>query len=242
MARNPLLPTVIGAVTGALVAVGFLAFFGGATGLTTVSAVPDGPNSAVAETVFVATQGAMWLLVLFCGALGGLVVAALAYGFGRAQDPGAALFPLRFVAPGAMLLSAAMSYATVRMGAVIAGDIGVDGVVTVPVTWMAVIVVVAGVVCGAITMPLVDALARPVAIGPRNDATPASSRAFWSDLMRAVGVPVLAALIVASLAIGFSQLLLSSESAIMAVVAFGGVAAVILGATTLIALRPWERP
>jgi hypothetical protein len=241
MARNPLLSMLLGGLAGALVALGLVAYFGGTTALGSVAAVPAGANSAAAEPTFVATQGAMWLLVLFCGALGGIVIASLTYGLGRTLEPDASRFPLRFLLPGAALLAAAMSYAAVRLGVTLGGDVTADGAVVVPVTWMIVTAVVAGVIAGATTTPIVDALARPASIGPRNDATPVSSRAFWSDLMGAVGVPVLAAVIVAALAIGFSQLLLTSGSPIAAVAAFAVVAAVILGATSLIALRPWEK-
>jgi hypothetical protein len=240
MVRKPVLSLLLGAVAGALIAIGFMAFFGGFTALTTVSLLTD-PGSFAAQPVFVASQGAMWLLILFSGAVGGFIIAALTYGFGRILEPDAGKFPLRYLIPGAMVLSAAMAYAAVRLGATIAGDVANDGSVTVPVASMIVIAVIAGLVAGGATTPIVDALARPANIGPRNEATPVSSRAFWSDLMGAIGVPILSALVIAMLAIGFSQLLLAAESSIVSVVAFAGIAFVILGATTLIALRPWER-
>ena len=240
MARKPALTMLLGAVTGTLIALGMVAFFGGFTALTTVSVVQD-QSTVAAEPVFVATQGGLWLLVLFGGALGGMVISAFTYGLGRMLEPDAGRFPLRFLIPGAMALSAAMSYATMRLGITLAGDLTTEGTVVVPVVWTVVIAMLAGVIAGGITTPIVDTLARPASIGPRNEATPVSSRAFWSDLMGAIGVPALAALIVASLAIGFSQLLLNSESSTAAVAFFAGIAALILGGTTLVALRPWER-
>ncbi|RPI24397.1 MAG: hypothetical protein EHM57_02770 [Actinobacteria bacterium] len=232
MTRRPAQSLLLGAVVGALIAMGLMAFFGSFTALTTVS--------IGAKAEFVASQAAMTLLVLFCGALGGLLIAALAYGFGRMMEPDAGRFPLRLLLPGAMVLSAVLSYASVSLGVTLVGDVSA-GIVTVPVAEMVGIVVIAGVIAGAAATPIVDALARPASIGPRNEATPVSSKAFWSDLMGAVGVPLLAAAIVASLAIGFSQVLLNAESTIVSVAAFSGIAAVILGATTLIALRPWDK-
>ena len=110
-----------------------------------------------------------------------------------------------------------------------------------PVATFVLVAAFAGLLGGAMIAPIVDALARPATIGPKNAATPVSSRAFWMDLGGAIGVPLLALGIGALLAIGLAQLLLSADSTTVTVVTFSLVAAAILGLVTLLAYRPWDR-
>jgi hypothetical protein len=78
-------------------------------------------------------------------------------------------------------------------------------------------------------------------VGEANQATPVSSKAFWMDLGGAVGVPILAIAAGALLAVSLAQILLNMDSGDLAVAIFAAAGAVILGGTTLMALRPWDR-
>jgi hypothetical protein len=238
MNRNPSTPFLQGAIGGLALAVAFLAFFGGATALTTVDL--GGSGAGPGEPVFMVDQTSLWLLVLFLGALGGLVLAAVVYGTGSARYPAAARFRLWYAAPAAMVLASVMAFSTVSLGVEIAGST-TEGTVIVPVTAMAVIAAAAGLIAGMATAPIVDALSQPAVIGEANDATPVSSRAFWMDLGGAIGLPALAIAIGALLAISMAEILLSADSSEVAVAIFAGAGAVILGGTAAFALRPWDR-
>ena len=225
-----------GAIAGFLLAIGFFAFFGGMTALTTVQT-----GEPPAEPMFVANSISFNLLVLFLGAVGGLILTIALSAMARLLDPDESRFPPGYVLPVGVVLGAAMALATVGLGVTLAGDVDVDGQLTVSVLSLVVIAGITGVVAGGATAPIVDALARPAAVGPRNEATPVSSKAFWSDAMGAVGVPLLAVVVGAFLAISLSQVLLNAESTAVAVTVFAVVGAVILGLTTLLALRPWDK-
>jgi hypothetical protein len=56
-----------------------------------------------------------------------------------------------------------------------------------------------------------------------------------------VGIPSVAIAIGALLAVGLAQVLLSAGSTVATVSVFSLVGAIILGGTTLLALRPWEK-
>lgn len=240
MSNNPLRVMLTGAVSGLVIAFAFVAWFGGWTSIETVDAVAGMVGTAGATPVFVTDADAMWLLTLFLGAVGGLILAGVSYAGGRALEPDAPAYRLGWVAPIGLILGSVMAYSVVRLGVTIGGD-STGSEVAVPVTTFVLVAALAGIAAGMVIAPIVAALARPANIGPRNEATPVSSKAFWLDTMGAVGVPTLAAVIIAILAISFAQLLLSAESTVVAVTAFAVVAALILGGTTLLALRPWDR-
>lgn len=239
MTRNPALTMLNGSLAGFLIAVGFYAFFGGSTALTTVEAVEG--STGAAEPTFIANSISFNLLVLFLGALGGFILTVAASAIARMLNPEESRFPLGYVIPVGVVLGAAMAFATVGLGVTLVGDVDVDGQLTVSAMSLIVIAGIGGLVAGGATAPVVDALARPAAVGPRNEATPVSSRAFWTDAMGAVGVPMLAIIVGGFLAIALSRVLLNAESTAVAVAVFAIVGAVILGLTTLLALRPWDK-
>lgn len=232
MTRLPIAPYVLGALGGLIVAIALLAFFGAYTAIDTVEV--DGVASFIASTSY------MGLLVFVLGAAGGVIIAAFAYVAGRARDPNAPRFAFGWLAIVGIVLGGSTAFATISLGVTIGGE-RLSGTVTMPVTAMVVSVAVAGLLGGAITTPIVDSLARPATFGVENAATPATSGAFWADMGRAIGIPVLAISIGALLAIGLAELLLSADSAVVSVAVFSIVGAVILGGTALLATRPWDR-
>jgi hypothetical protein len=229
-----------GAISGVVIAFAFMAWFGGWTSIETVDAVAGLTGTAGATPVFVTDADAMWLLTLFLGAVGGMVVAGVSYAGERALEPDAPAYQLGWLIPIGLVLGSVMAYSVVRLGVTIGGETDGSNVV-VPAATFVLVAALAGLAGGMVIAPIVAALARPANIGPRNEATPVSSKAFWLDTMGAVGLPTLAAIIIAFLAISLAQLLLSAESTVVAVTAFSVVAALILGGTTLFALRPWDR-
>ena len=232
MSRLPVAQYVLGSLGGLAIAIALLAFFGSFIALDTV---------AIDEVaVFSAGTASMGLLVFVLGALGGLIIAAIAYVAGRARDPEAPRFAFGWLAVVGGVLGGTMAFATVSLGVTIGGT-STSGTVTMPVTAMVVSVAVAGLLTGAISAPIVDALARPVAFGGVNAATPVTSGQFWSDMGRAIGIPALSIAVGALLAIGLAELLLSADSAAVSVAVFSVVGALVLGGTALFATRPWDR-
>jgi len=221
-----------GAVAGALTALVLGAVFAGRFALTSLT-VSDG------RAVFEASSGAVYLLVVVIGLLGGLVIAAVTYVFGVETEPDAQRFPATWMLPIGAVVAALFSYAVLRFGVGAAGDISA-GVITISTARMVVIMVVIGVVAGSITAAVVDALARPSFIGFHGEAAPASTSEMVREMIHAIGAPVIAIIVGAVFAISLSQILLAIEGT-GAVVVFGVVGAVVLGGATLIALRPWDR-
>ncbi len=233
MMRRSLAPYLSGSLGGLAVALGFTAFFGSFTSLDTV-AVEDGVASFTAGTAL------MGLIVFVLGALGGLIIAGSAYVTGRARDPNAPRFAFGWLALVGIVLGGSMAFGAVSLGVTIGGE-SVSGTTTVPVTALVVSAAVAGLLGGAITAPVVDALARPSYFGDVSAATPVTSGQFWSDMVAAIGIPALAITIGALLAVGLAELLLTAESTAASVAIFSVVGALILGGTALFALRPWDR-
>ena len=234
--RNPVVPYFVGSVAGFSVAVALVAVVVGATSITTVSIGSAATGSDLPELS--ATGSLVGLLVFLAGAIGGLLVSAATYAVGRAQDPDTPRFSFPVVAPVGVLLPAAVSFAVVSLGLSAFGT-SLNGIVAVPVTEFVVVAALAGLVAGAVTVPIVDGLSRQSSLGDANQATPASTKAFWSDFGRAIGIPAVAIAVGALLAVGLAQLLLNADSTAIVVTVFSFFGAFILGGTTLLALRPW---
>jgi len=215
-----------------------LAVVVGATSITTVSIGSAATGSVLPELS--ATGSLIGLLVFLAGAIGGLLVSAMTYAVGRAQDPDTPRFSFPVVAPVGILLPAAVSFAVVSLGLSAFGT-SLNGIVAVPVAELVVVAAIAGLIAGAVTVPIVDGLSRQSSIGDANEATPSSSEAFWSDFGRAIGIPAVAIAVGALLAIGLAQVLLNADSTAVVVSVFSVIGALILGGTTLLALRPWDR-
>ena len=215
-----------------------LAVIAGATSITTVSLGDAATGQTLPELS--ATGSLIGLLVFLAGAMGGLLVSGGTYAVGRAQDPDTPRFSFSVIAPVGILLPAALAFAVVSLGLSLFGS-SLDGVVAVPITAFVSVSAVAGLIAGAITVPIIDGLSRQSTVGDANEATPSSSEAFWSDFGRAIGIPAVAIAIGALLAIGLAQVLLNAESTVVTVSVFAIVGAIILGGTTLLALRPWDK-
>lgn len=236
--RNPIVPYFVGSVAGVTIAMAMLAVIVGATSITTVSIGTAATGRALPELS--ATGSIVGLLVFLAGAVGGLLISAATYAVGRSQDPDTPRFSFPVIAPIAVLLPGVLAFAVVSLGLSLFGT-SLDGVVAVPVAEFVVVSALAGLISGAITVPIVDGLSRQSSIGDPNEATPSSSGAFWSDFGRAIGIPALAIAIGALLAVGLAQLLLNADSTAVVVSVFAIVGAIILGGTTLLALRPWDK-
>lgn len=232
----------IGAGAGVAITLVLSLILGGRFALPSAVATPRSELDVRATIEFVASSGGLYLVTLVAGALVGLCVAGLSYAVGREANSEAERYPLRAMLPLAAILSALVGYAMVRLGLGLWADI-TAGVVTISVSRMLLILVVAGAVTGALTGDAVDRLARPQLLGLEGVAVPESTGAMMREMMSAVGTPVVAFLVAAIFAIALSQLLLelAHTSVNLAVAVFSIAAALILAGAALLAYRPWER-
>ena len=224
---------LVGAVIGAVVALGALALSVGRMALQAVT-LEDG------TAVVSVRSGSAYLLVLIAAALGGLFIGAVGYATGTPADPETPRFPLRFLLPISAVTAAILAYATLRVGVGGFGDIG-GGVIEIGALRLTITAVAMGVVGGGVTAALVDSLARPEMFEFEGEAWPSSGRAVMAAMMSAVSAPIIAAVLAASFAIPLSIILIELEGN-AAVVMFSVVGAIILGAAALIAARPWDPP
>ena len=236
--RSSAAPYLYGSVAGLAAALALFAILAGMLALASLSIGTSTTGYAAAELTV--TASLLGLVAFLSGAFGGLAISAVTYAIGRAQDPDTPRFSFPVVAPIGVLLPAALSFAVMSLGATLFGS-STDGIVTVPVAPFIVIAALAGLIAGAVTVPIVTALSRRSSMGDTNEATPTSGGAFWSDVARSVGVPALAIGVGALIAIGLAEILLSTGSTVVAVAIFAGAGAVILAATALFALRPWDK-
>lgn len=224
--------SMYGAVAGGVVAMALMAIFIGRFAVDALDVI-DGRAS------FEASTGSVYLLVVVISLLGGLAISAVTYAFGVESEPETQRFPLAWMLPIGAVVAALFSYAVLRFGVGLAGDISA-GVLTISVMRMVIVALVMGVVAGGITGAVVDALARPSVIRFEGEAAPESPQAIVAEMLQAIGAPVIALIVGAVFAIALSQVLLAVEG-IGATIIFSVVGAVVLGGAALIALAPWDR-
>ncbi len=186
------------------------------------------------------TSGSLYLLVVIASVLGGLAIGAIGYGLGVAADDEAPRFPLRYLLPVSATAAAVLAYGILRVGIGGWGEIS-GGVVTIGALRLTITALLMGVIGGGITASLVDSLASPQLFAFEGEAWPSSGREVMAAMMSAVSAPVVAAVVAAAFAIPLSIILIELGGD-AAVILFSVIGAIILGAATLIAARPWEPP
>lgn len=233
MAHSTRIAIIIGALVGAALGLGAVAMAAGRVLDGGVELVTG--SAGRATPAFVVGQAGMYLLVTVGGALAGSVLGMVGYAVGREADPATTRFSLGPVTLAGAGIGAAVGFGAFRAMTGILGDV-VEGVVTLTVFRSIVVALLVGLVTGAITAGGVERLSRPEAFGFSGEAWPANPAAFVRDAAAAVGLPILAVITGASMVYVFSQVLLNTETDV-ALVLFGGVAALILfGAAVVAAL------
>lgn len=237
--KNRIRAVLYGAVAGAVLGLAGMAIAGGRFALGAPVAQPVSEGSPLARALFEASTGGLYLIVIVVAALGGLIVAGAAFAVGTESEPDAERFPLRYLLPAAAIVSAATAYVGLRAGVGAWGDIEA-GVATVPVMALVLILAASGALAGAVTADVVDRLARPSLLGLGGKAWPTSPGALVGELVRALGTPLVAVVVIATFAISLSQLLLALGG-VAAVAIFSSVGAIVLVVATLAAYRPWAK-
>jgi hypothetical protein len=224
----------LGAFLGAAIGLVTLAFAAGQViqGGVTGGAQPGDP------TLFVVGRGSMTLMILTAGAVGGLLVGAVAYAVGRLGDPRERRYPMGAILAGAAATGSFVAFAASRAAIGAMADSILDGTVTITVFRMAVVALLVGSIVGGTVGGGVERLSRPSLFRFGGEAWPATPASFLRAAATAVGIP-LAALVVAALAVfGFSRVLLGTSHT-TALILFSVASAVILfGAAALAAREP----
>ena len=209
-----------GALAGGLVGVALLALFAGRYAMEAIGLTGNG------DAELVVTSGALYLASIVACLIGGAVVAAVAYGASAEDDEAATRFELAHIMPFALDAAVAAGYSILRAGVGFTGD-AEAGVVTVERAALAVTVLVAGLVGGALVSWVVATLAAKSIVGLEGEAAPANTAAMMKAAMRAITGPMLAIVVIAALAVALAQLLLAAEG-VAAIAIFSGAAAVVL--------------
>ena len=212
-----------GALAGGLLAIALLALFAGRFAIEAVG-LSEGGDAELAVT-----SGALYLGAIVASLLGGAVVAAVAYGASSEDDEGVTRFELAHIMPFGLVTSVAVGYSILRAGLGIAAET-VAGVVSVNAAALGLIVLIAGLVTGALVAWVVSTLAAKSIVGLEGEAAPSSTAAMMKAATRAVTGPMLAIVVIAALAVALAQLLLAAEGTGAIVIFSGAGALVLLGA------------
>ena len=233
MQRRTFAAIAIGALLGGIVALAVLALAAGRVVLTGVE-LGDGGGA-----VFRVSEGAMDLLIVVAGALAGALLGAVAYAVGKEASPDSprvALTPL--IVLGAVI-GAVVGFGVARSALGLAAD-RFDEVATVTVFRAALVALVSGGVAGGIIGGTVERLSNPAALAFGGEAWPRSPVEFTRDALSAMGLPALGMVTAVAIVFGLSRILLDASKEV-ALIVFGGVAALVLFGAAFIASHPPRR-
>lgn len=185
---------------------------------------------------FVVQQGAMHILIVVAGALGGALLGLIAYGIGKSAAPDGERLSAGPVTTISTITGLVVGFAAARAAIGLAADIS-GGIATISVFRAVIVAVVTGVIVGGVVGGTVERISRAEFLGLEGAAWPSSPIAFMRDAVTAMGLPTLA--IVAGGAIVFllSRVLLETDKEV-ALVFFGGVSAIVLFGAALVAANP----
>ena len=236
MQRRFAIASGLGALIGAVSALGVLALAASRVIESGVDAVVLDEAIGRARATFEVTQGGAYILIVIAGAVAGLVFGAVGYAVGREAAPDEnriALTPLLVV--GAVT-GAIIGFASTRVLLAVGARTEL-GLLSVSVFRAVVVALIAGAITGAIVAGTVERMSRADLLGLEGEAWPSSPIAFLRETLTAVGLPGAGALFAAVIVGGFGKLLLEVPHEV-GIWLFGGVAAVILVLATIIAANP----
>lgn len=196
-------------------------------------------DDGLIEASIAVSQAGMYVLVLVAGGIGGAFLAMLGYAITTQADPAARRYGLGPIAAFGAVAGSPIAFAAARAAVGLAGDITAKTVV-LPVFRASLVAVATGAVTGLLIVIAVERLSRPEALGMGGAAAPRSIAEFVRTGAAAVGLPAIGLAVAAAAVFGFSRVLLEADPT-LALVAFGGAAALILGVTALMAARPPRR-
>lgn len=232
MQRHTPAAVVIGALLGAVIALAVPA-------LAAARVIGGGVVADSGGAVFVVSEGAADLLILVAGAVSGALLGAIAYAVGHEASPDSPRLALRPLLVMGAVIGAAVGFAASRAGLGIAAERSAE-VLTVPVFRASLVALAAGGLTGGLIGGTVERLSRPEAFAFGGEAWPTDPFEFVRDAVRAAGLPALSLLVGIGVVFGLSRILLDAPKEV-ALVVFGGVAAVVLVGAAFIASHPPRR-
>lgn len=233
MSRRSLIAAVSGTLAGALFGALALALAAGRVLDAGMAAAPDGGG------VFAVTQAGMYLYVVAAGVVAGAILGMIGYAAGHSSGPDERRYGLGIVAALGAGAGAVAGFATTRAAMGLASDIAAGIVVVTPFR-AALVALAAGAATGLVVAVAAERLSLPEVYGFEGAAVPRSLGQFVRDAVAAVGLPALGLAVGALLVFGFSRVLLEADTTV-ALVAFGGVAALVLFGAAVVAARPPRR-
>jgi hypothetical protein len=233
--------TIAAATAGSLLGafLGIIALALGAARLVDAgTAVPELDSGALGAVVAV-SQAGLYLFVAIAGAIAGAILAMFGYGIVAQADPASRRYRLGPIAALGAVIGAPVAFAVTRATVGAAGDI-VANTVTLGVFRAGIVALVAGALTGGLVVVAMERLARPETLGLSGVAVPRSIGDFVRAGVAAVGLPVVGLAVGGALVFALSRVLLESDPTV-ALIVFGGVAAVVLFGTAFIAAHPPRR-
>lgn len=238
MFRRTFAAATAGSVAGGLL--GLLALALASTRVLDAGLTVPVRDDGLIEASFAVGQAGMYVLVLVAGAIGGAILAMIGYAFTTQAEPTARRYGLGPIAALGAVAGAPIAFAAARAAVGLAGDITAKTVV-LSVFRASFVAAAAGMVTGLLIVVAVERLSRPEVLGMSGAAAPRSVGQFVRAGATAVGLPAVGLAVAAIAVFGFSRVLLEADPT-LALIAFGGIAALILGGTALLAARPPRRP
>lgn len=232
MQRRTVSAIVIGAVVGGIVALAVLA-------LAASRVVRHGVDLVGGGAAFRVSEGAMDLLIVVGGALAGLLLGAIAYAVAKQAGPDSPRVSLPPLLILGAVIGATIGFGVARAALGIAADRSAE-IATVSVFRAALVALISGGATGGIIGGTVERLSRPEAFAFGGEAWPASPVVFARDALRAMGLPALGMVLAVGIVFGLSRVLLDATKEV-ALIVFGGVAAVVLFGAAFIASHPPRR-
>lgn len=147
----------IGAVAGLILALCAFVFVAATGGVTKLDVI--GGGSAIEPALSVPTS-AMWIVSILTGATCGLILAVVTRTIARVIDPTASSVSLAIIAPLGFVVGGVISFAILPLGITVLGSLA-DGVATIPVADLVLLVAIGGIVGGAVIVWQSYIMARP---------------------------------------------------------------------------------
>ncbi len=246
MNRRSMVAGGIGALAGVAAALLVIAFAAVLVIEQSVTVEVLQASRARVRAAFVTHDWTMFVVVAVAGAVvGGLIarVAIAAANVAHPEEPRLAGAPLMLLLAG---LGAVVAYAMLRaglgVGASIVGDPAADETIVAVSLFRAIVVgMITGATTGAVTAVSGEWLSRPAVVGLGGEAWPASARRFAREATAAMVIPLLAAVVIATVVFLFSRLLLL-DPGVFAVAAFSLGAALVLAVAAVAAYMGGRRP
>jgi hypothetical protein len=227
----------IGGALGAILGLAVVALAAGRVFGDGVQAIVFDETTGATRATFLVSQAGMYTLIAVAGAFGGAIIAGVGYAVGTLAGDTGERFSLTPLAIVGAFIGAVIGFASARTAIGVGGTITADGIVSLSVFRAAMVGLISGGTTGVVVAGTVERVGRTEAVGLEGPAWPSNPIAFARDALAAMGLPALAVVVGLGTVFALSQILLESDKTV-ALVIFGGVAALVLFGAAVIASSP----